>query len=113
MIKRNKSRLKKLGVFTVAQANDLGVRPTKPFETGGQRSLKRVGRGIYLHLDAELDQNVGFQIAFAKFGPTLRSADSRPSSITISPSRFPDTSGPLFLLKKEQANEVTNSAELK
>lgn len=33
------------------------------------QKLKRVGHGIYLHPEAELDQDVGFQIACAKFGP--------------------------------------------
>lgn len=33
------------------------------------KDLKRVGRGLYLHPNAKLDQDVGFQIASAKFGP--------------------------------------------
>ncbi len=65
---KNKSRLKKLGVFTVAQANELGVSQQSLSRLVSSKSLKRVGRGIYLHPDAELDRDMGFQIASAKFG---------------------------------------------
>lgn len=69
MNKRQESRLKKLGVFTVAQAGEIGVSQQDLSRLVASESLKRVARGIYLHPDAELDRDVGFQIAFAKFGP--------------------------------------------
>lgn len=33
------------------------------------KDLVRLGRGIYLHPKASLDDDVGFQVAFSKFGP--------------------------------------------
>lgn len=69
MDKRAESKLKKLGVFTVAQANEIGVSQQSLSRLVASESLQRVGRGIYLHPAAELNRDVGFQIAFAKFGP--------------------------------------------
>lgn len=69
MNKRVESRLKKLGIFTLAQANDVGLSQQSLSRLVAEESLKRVERGIYVHPDAELDRDVGFQIAFAKFGP--------------------------------------------
>lgn len=69
MNKRSESKLKKLGIFTPAQANEVGLSQQSLSRLVGEGSLKRVGRGIYVHPDAELNRDVGFQIAFAKFGP--------------------------------------------
>jgi len=69
MEKRQESRIKKLGVFTLAQAEKLGLSQQSISRLVAADDLKRVGRGIYLHPDAELDQDAGFQMAFAKFGP--------------------------------------------
>lgn len=69
MDKRQESRIKKLGVFKLPQAEELGLSQQSISRLVAAEDLKRVGRGVYLHPDAELDQDVGFQIAFAKFGP--------------------------------------------
>jgi predicted transcriptional regulator of viral defense system len=66
---RQESKIKKLGVFTLSQAEAIGLSQQSISRLVAADDLKRVGRGIYLHPDAELDQDAGFQIAFAKFGP--------------------------------------------
>ena len=69
MEKRQESRIKEIGIFTLAQAKDIGLSQQSLSRLVAAKSLKRVAHGIYLHPDAELDQDVGFQIAFAMFGP--------------------------------------------
>lgn len=69
MDKRQESRIKKLGVFTLPQAEEIGLSQQSISRLVATDDLKRVERGIYLHPEAQLDQDVGFQIAFAKFGP--------------------------------------------
>lgn len=66
---RQEEQIKKLGIFTLAQAKHIGASQQSLSRLVAAKRLKRVGHGIYLHPDAELDQDVGFQIAFAKFGP--------------------------------------------
>lgn len=61
--------IKKRGIFTLAEAKKIGLSQQSLSRLVAAKSLKRIGHGIYLHPDAELDQDVGFQIAFAKFGP--------------------------------------------
>lgn len=63
------SRIKKLGVFTLADVKNLGLSQQDISRLVATKDLRRVGRGIYLHPDAKLDRDVGFQIASAKFGP--------------------------------------------
>lgn len=65
----HESKIKKLGIFTLAQAKDIGLSQQSLSRLVAANKLNRVAHGIYLHPDAELDENVGFQIAFAKFGP--------------------------------------------
>ena len=65
---RQESRIKKLGVFTLADGKELGLSQQDISRLVAAKDLRRVGRGIYLHPDAKLDQDVGFQIASAKFG---------------------------------------------
>jgi predicted transcriptional regulator of viral defense system len=66
---QQESKLKKLGIFTLAQAEAVGLSQQSISRLVGIQKLKRMERGIYLHPEAELDQDVGFQIACAKFGP--------------------------------------------
>jgi predicted transcriptional regulator of viral defense system len=67
--KRQESTIRKSGVFTLAQGKEIGLSQQDISRLVAAKDLKRVGRGIYLHPDAKLEQDVGFQIAFAKFGP--------------------------------------------
>lgn len=66
---QQESKLKKLGIFTLAQAEAVGLSQQSISRLVGMQKLKRMERGVYLHPEAELDQDVGFQIACAKFGP--------------------------------------------
>jgi predicted transcriptional regulator of viral defense system len=61
--------LKKNGLFTTAQAEKIGIsRPvlSRMVESG---ELVRVGRGLYVHKAAKISEDIGLQIAYAKFGP--------------------------------------------
>lgn len=69
MNKQQETKLKKLGIFTLPQAEDLGLSQQELSRLVAAKELKRVGRGIYLHPEADLEADVGFQIACAKFGP--------------------------------------------
>lgn len=69
MDKRQTSAVKKFGIFTLAQGKEIGLSQQDISRLVAAKNLKRIGRGIYLHPDAKLNQDVGFQIATAKFGP--------------------------------------------
>jgi len=62
-------RVKKLGVFTLAQGKSVGITQQDMSRLVAKRDLVRLGRGIYIHPKASLDSDVGFQIAYSKFGP--------------------------------------------
>lgn len=69
MDKHQKSTIKNRGIFTLAQGKEIGLSQQEISRLVAAKDLKRVGRGIYLHPDAKLDRDVGFQIASAKLGP--------------------------------------------
>lgn len=69
MNKQQETKLKKLGIFTLPQAEDLGLSQQELSRLVAAKKIKRVSRGIYLHPEADLEVDVGFQIACAKFGP--------------------------------------------
>lgn len=69
MDKRQEPKIKKLGVFTLAQGKSLGMSQQGISRLVAVKDLVRLGRGIYLHPDAHLERDVGFQIAYSKFGP--------------------------------------------
>ncbi len=69
MEKGLEARIKRLGVFTLPQAEEIGLSQQSISRLVASDDLKRVGRGVYLHPKAVLAQDVGFQIAYAKFGP--------------------------------------------
>lgn len=69
MDKYQESTIKKSGIFTLAQAKEIGLSQQDISRLVASKDLKRVGRGIYLHSNAKLDRDVGFQVAFTKFGP--------------------------------------------
>jgi predicted transcriptional regulator of viral defense system len=66
---KQETKLKKLGIFTLAQAERLGVTQQGLSRLVKSGRIKRTGRGIYLHPEASVSKEVGFQIACAKFGP--------------------------------------------
>ncbi|SRR5690606_21278032 len=65
---RWESKLKELGIFTLKQGKEIGLSQQDISRLAATKELKRVGRGIYVHPNAKLNSDVGFQIAFAKFG---------------------------------------------
>lgn len=69
MDKHRLPKVKKLGVFTLAQGKSVGISQQEMSRLVAKRDLIRLGRGIYLHPKASLDKDVGFQIAYSKFGP--------------------------------------------
>ncbi len=69
MNKQQETKLKKLGIFTLPQAEHLGLSQQELSRLVASEKIKRVSRGIYLHPEADLEADVGFQIACAKFGP--------------------------------------------
>lgn len=69
MDKRQQPQIKKLGVFTLAQGKSVGISQQEISRLVAAKDLVRIGRGIYLHPKASLDKDVGFQIAYSKFGP--------------------------------------------
>lgn len=69
MNKQQEKKLKKLGIFNLLQAEDIGLSQQELSRLVVAEKIKRVSRGIYLHPEADLDADVGFQIACAQFGP--------------------------------------------
>ncbi len=69
MNKQQESKLKKLGIFTMLQAEKIGLSQQELSRLVSAEKLKPVSRGIYLHPEADLEGDVGFQIACAKLGP--------------------------------------------
>jgi predicted transcriptional regulator of viral defense system len=68
MNKQQELKLKKLGIFTLHQAEEIGLSQQNLSRLVESEKIKRVARGIYLHPEADLEGDVGFQIACAKFG---------------------------------------------
>jgi len=68
MSPKQNSRLRKAGVFTLAQAAQLGLDQPRISRLVKSGLLNRVARGIYIHPEAEVSREIGFQIACAKFG---------------------------------------------
>jgi predicted transcriptional regulator of viral defense system len=69
MSPKQESHLKRLGVFTLAQAEKLGIDQPSISRLVKKGQLSRVARGIYIHPKASVSRDVAFQIACAKFGP--------------------------------------------
>ncbi|MCB0272444.1 MAG: type IV toxin-antitoxin system AbiEi family antitoxin domain-containing protein [Bdellovibrionales bacterium] len=67
---QEESELKKLGVFTLSQAEELGISHQKLSTLVKEGKILRMDRGLYLHHEANIKREIDFQIALAKFGPT-------------------------------------------
>lgn len=68
MNKQQETKPKKLGIFTLPQAANLGLSHRNSLDWWLQKN-KRVSRAIHLHPGADLETDVGFQIACTKSGP--------------------------------------------
>lgn len=62
-------KLRKLGLFSTAQAEKLGINRPELSRLVKDGTLLRVGRGIYLHRSTGTSSDIGFRIACSKFGP--------------------------------------------
>ncbi|PWU13420.1 MAG: hypothetical protein C5B49_14820 [Bdellovibrio sp.] len=63
------NKLKKLGLFTLADARRVGVDQPSLSRLVQKSTLHRVGRGIYLHTEAKIEHStMDFQVAQIKFG---------------------------------------------
>lgn len=69
MNKRQESQLKKQGVFTRSQAEAMGLSHQSLSRLVKDEKIIRVGRGMYLHSDADLGRDIDYQMACMKFGP--------------------------------------------
>lgn len=64
------SKLKKIGLFSLAQAKELGIEQPHLSRLVKKGVFQRVARGFYLHPRAKISSDaIEFQIACAKFGP--------------------------------------------
>jgi len=68
MEKWKNPKIEKLGVFTLTQGKALGMSQQDISRLVAANDLVRLGRGIYLHPNAHLERDVGFQVAYSKFG---------------------------------------------
>ncbi len=69
MTTSHSARLKRLGIFTLKQAEALGIKQPSLSRLVQKGLIKRIRRGIYLHPEARVSAHaVEFQIACAKFG---------------------------------------------
>jgi predicted transcriptional regulator of viral defense system len=66
--KEQETKLKKLGLFTLVQAEKLGLNQQNLSKLVKQEKLNRVGRGLFLHPQASVEREIDFQIACLKFG---------------------------------------------
>ncbi len=69
MTRNQEKSLKKLGIFTIAQAKELGVPQQTLSRLVAKELFLRVGRGLYCHHKAHFSREIDFKIACKKFGP--------------------------------------------
>lgn len=69
MIPQQEKKLKKLGLFSLAQAEKIGISQQELSRLVKEDEILRMERGIYLHRKADVPREIDFQIACAKFGP--------------------------------------------
>ncbi len=68
MTKALELKLKKIGIFTLAQAQELGLSQQTLSKLVKEGTLKRITRGVFIHPKASLGREFDFQIACAKLG---------------------------------------------
>lgn len=68
MTKQQEKKLKKMGPFSLDQAESLGVSHQELSRLVKEEKIHRMERGVYLHPKASNLKEIDFQIACAKFG---------------------------------------------
>lgn len=71
MTSRQESTLKKMGLFTLVEAEALGLNRQELAALVKENKLLRMGRGIYSHPKALVDREIDFQVACTKLGPDV------------------------------------------
>lgn len=69
MTPKQESKLKKIGLFSRSQAKEIGLSHQNLSRLVKEEKILRMGRGVYLHPKAQIDREIDFQVAYAKFGP--------------------------------------------
>ena len=69
MNRRQEAKLKKIGLFTLAQAEEMGISHQDLSRLVREGKILRKGRGLYTHSNSTLNREIDFQVACAKFGP--------------------------------------------
>ncbi len=68
MTPRQESKLKKNGIFTLAEAEEVGLSRQDLARLVKEDKLLRMGRGIYSHPDSPVVREIDFQVACATLG---------------------------------------------
>lgn len=66
---KQESKLKKLEVFTLAQAKEIGISHQDLSRFVKEDKIIRMGRGLYKHSKSPVSREIDFQVACHKFGP--------------------------------------------
>ena len=61
-------KLKKLGLFTLAQAKKVGFSHQELSRLVTEEKLIRMGRGLYIHPDVKVERTIDFQVACKTLG---------------------------------------------
>src|SRR5690606_26684837 len=69
MTPKQETLLKKLGPFSLSQAEEIGISQQELSRLVKEEKIERMERGIYLHPKAKVSREIDFQIACTKFGP--------------------------------------------
>lgn len=69
MNKQQESKLKKMGLFTLSQAKEVGISHQDLSRLVMEDKVLRMGRGLYRHPKASVNREIDFQVACTKFGP--------------------------------------------
>lgn len=65
---RQEKQLRQFGLFTLKQAEEIGINHRHLSKLVKEQKILRMERGIYLHPKAKISREIDFQLACAKFG---------------------------------------------
>ncbi len=68
MTPQQEAKLKKLGPFSLAQAEEIGISHQEISRLVKEEKILRMERGIYLHPKANISREIDFKVACTKFG---------------------------------------------
>ena len=68
MDKKLEKKIKTLGVFNIEQASVLGLEQQRISDLVTEGVINRISRGLYLHSEANINSEIEFEIARARFG---------------------------------------------